>query len=155
MTTIELKVEENEERADHDSTILVTGHSLGGAMATLFAYQLVHQRRTVELVTFGAPPAGNKDFKKAMDEKAKQGVLHSRRCANGLDPVPHSLDWHAGYYHHCKVTLLDSPLASAIPVVLEVAANVIKIVQGVITPYCCREGCVLFRWVQIGVSRNF
>ena len=27
--------------------------------------------------------------------------------------------------------------------------------QGVITPYCCREGCVPFRWVQIGVSRNF
>ncbi|XP_046857527.1 putative lipase LIH1 [Xenia sp. Carnegie-2017] len=45
-----------------DARVLVTGHSLGGAMATLAAVDLVNAGHRVDLITFGSPRVGNHEF---------------------------------------------------------------------------------------------
>lgn len=50
--------------SDADIEVYVVGHSLGGAVATLCAYDLTCKRPSLNpvLVTFGSPPVGNVDF---------------------------------------------------------------------------------------------
>ncbi|CAJ0589257.1 unnamed protein product [Cylicocyclus nassatus] len=81
--------------------VWVTGHSLGGAMATLAASYLVAANlvpaANVELVTFGQPRTGNKDFSAAHDKQ----MSYTFRVTHSRDIVPHvppeDLE---GYYHH-------------------------------------------------------
>ncbi|VDO84081.1 unnamed protein product [Heligmosomoides polygyrus] len=81
--------------------VWVTGHSLGGAMATLAASYIVAANlvpaTSVELVTFGEPRTGNKDFSAAHDKQ----LAYSFRVTHWRDIVPHvppeDLE---GYYHH-------------------------------------------------------
>lgn len=49
-------------------TLLVTGHSLGGAVSALIAKEFVSLGVQTTLVTFGSPKIGNKHFASAMDE---------------------------------------------------------------------------------------
>ncbi|ETN72237.1 triacylglycerol lipase, partial [Necator americanus] len=53
--------------------VWVTGHSLGGAMASLAASYIVAAKlvpaANVELVTFGQPRTGNKEFSAAHDSQ--------------------------------------------------------------------------------------
>lgn len=68
--------------------IWLTGHSLGGAIATLLAFQL--PERITGLYTFGSPCAGNSDFAKAFNakmhlaEKTYRYVHGNDAIANGL-----------------------------------------------------------------------
>jgi len=68
-------------------TIFFTGHSLGGAVATVAATEM--QKRfpgmSVNLVTFGAPKVGNDDYAKSVNS-----LLNGRvsRNENAGDPVP-------------------------------------------------------------------
>jgi hypothetical protein len=73
-----------EKYKDVDPTrILVFGHSLGGAMAKLFAFKLLEFKlipgiENVSCVTFGQPHIGNKSFCVAIDELEKDGrLLHT------------------------------------------------------------------------------
>ena len=50
-----------------DALIVVTGHSLGGAMATLAAYDLRKLFMPIELINFGSPRVGNKEFAAAFN----------------------------------------------------------------------------------------
>ncbi|KIH66131.1 triacylglycerol lipase [Ancylostoma duodenale] len=65
--------------------VWVTGHSLGGAMASLAASYIVAANlapaANVELVTFGQPRTGNKDFSAAHD---KQGGINRARTTRHL-----------------------------------------------------------------------
>src|SRR5690606_124377 len=64
-------------------TIIVCGHSLGGAIALLLAeYLRRYWSENLQLYTFGAPRAGNATFV----ESAKDLVHH--RLVNHNDPVP-------------------------------------------------------------------
>jgi hypothetical protein len=49
-----------------DGRIVITGHSLGGATATLYAnhFKNLYPKKTVVLYTFGSPRVGNEEFAK-------------------------------------------------------------------------------------------
>lgn len=65
--------------------VFVTGHSLGGAMATLAALDLHFEiRRPVFLLTTGAPRAGNAAFASLVERRLRDPV----RVVHHLDPIP-------------------------------------------------------------------
>ncbi|KAL6738108.1 hypothetical protein Aduo_011692 [Ancylostoma duodenale] len=81
--------------------VWVTGHSLGGAMASLAASYIVAANlapaANVELVTFGQPRTGNKDFSAAHDKQ----MAYTFRVTHWRDVVPHiPLEGMEGYHHH-------------------------------------------------------
>ncbi|KAK5979013.1 Class 3 lipase protein [Trichostrongylus colubriformis] len=81
--------------------VWVTGHSLGGAMASLAASYIVAAKlvpgTSVELVTFGQPRTGNKDFAAAHDGQ----MAYTYRVTHWRDIVPHVPPEHLeGYRHH-------------------------------------------------------
>lgn len=65
------------------SVVIVTGHSLGGALATLAGPDLAGAGYDVKVVTFGAPPVGDGNFVKMFDSSIKECV----RVVNPHDPV--------------------------------------------------------------------
>ncbi|PNH05267.1 Lipase [Tetrabaena socialis] len=81
--------------------VLVTGHSLGGALATLAAYDLAKRKRTpasaqqaISLYSYGAPRVGNEPFVEEFD----QLVRNTWRVTNAHDIVP-SVPHLMGYRH--------------------------------------------------------
>ena len=81
--------------------VLLTGHSLGAAAATLLALQLDGSslRMRITLVTFGSPRVGNRHFQRAFDASAR---LRHYRVQNELDPVARGPWWlpFPGTYRH-------------------------------------------------------
>lgn len=73
--------------ADYD--FIMTGHSLGGAFATIAALHLSHENifpaDKLSLYTFGSPRVGNIDFAQEVFENVKQ----SYRIVHHNDIVPH------------------------------------------------------------------
>jgi len=65
-----------------DKQIIVTGHSLGGAVAHLLAALLYKEQYNVRLITFGEPPVGNEDFVHAI-----KGLDH-QRYTHIFDVIP-------------------------------------------------------------------
>ena len=79
-----------------DKKLWVTGHSLGGALCSLYAGMLIANSYSVYGVyTFGSPRPGNKDFRKALNEKI-EGPHY--RVVNAGDIVPHVPP--EPFYHH-------------------------------------------------------
>ena len=85
--------------------IWVTGHSLGGAMASMastwLSYYNIAPRKNIILYTFGMPRVGNYDYALQHD----QLVNNSWRVVNDDDLVPHfpsllSVSIFNGPYHH-------------------------------------------------------
>ncbi|CAD5218413.1 unnamed protein product [Bursaphelenchus okinawaensis] len=81
--------------------VLVTGHSLGGAMASIAAMDLVHMAKVpseqVKLVTFGQPRTGDQKFAEDHDRL----IPHTYRITHGRDIVPHVPPvGFEGYNHH-------------------------------------------------------
>ena len=86
---------------DRRLPILVTGHSLGGAMATLVAHRLLVEGFPVRAVyTYGSPRPGDRSFRDAYR-------VHNYRFVNNNDLVPHlPLRW---CYHHVGHLKLLTP----------------------------------------------
>ncbi len=76
--------------------IVVTGHSLGGALAVLAA--LSWRGFADELVTFGAPRVGNASIREA----AQLNNVRHRRYVYGADVVPIVPLLAMGYRHGCR-----------------------------------------------------
>ncbi|KAJ2883641.1 hypothetical protein FB639_002133, partial [Coemansia asiatica] len=82
-----------------DYSIVATGHSLGGARASMFAADISanypHLLARLELYTYGQPKCGDKGFADYMDSLDFLKI----REVNKADIAPHlpSADW--GYYH--------------------------------------------------------
>jgi len=72
-----------------DYEIVVTGHSLGGAIATIAAGVLStkYPNRTIRLITYCQPRVGGVNFAKAMYSKKN---LSGMRYVHYNDPVPHA-----------------------------------------------------------------
>jgi hypothetical protein len=96
------------------ATVVLCGHSLGGALATLAALDLASSPAAAgvrELYTFGQPQVGDGAFVRLFDSR----VPHAVRVVNPFDPVPRSLS--AVFLHtkgHYAVTSFtrDSPLTA-------------------------------------------
>jgi predicted lipase len=77
--------------------IIFTGHSLGGALATIgaacMAVQFKHRAPNIQCYTFGSPKVGNADFVNIFNAFVNQSV----RYVNNKDPVP--MTPYFGYTH--------------------------------------------------------
>lgn len=80
------------------SRIYFTGHSLGGALATLaiWRFQADQTDQNVSLYTIGCPRVGNKRFCDELTERATQGIF---RFMDGNDLVTHVPPEDFGYDH--------------------------------------------------------
>lgn len=79
-----------------DYDIFITGHSAGGALATLLGYFLSKDMpaKAIHVVTFASPRVGNYAFK--MDFMSRSNLIHNR-IINKSDIVP--VVPFFGYYH--------------------------------------------------------
>lgn len=91
-------------RSCPDCGLLVTGHSLGASLSTLFTMEItsLHPVWRVKLYTFGEPRTGNIDYKKGFEALAEYTSTTVYRVVNHDDIVPqlpprNLLDM--GYYH--------------------------------------------------------
>ncbi|CAL2043935.1 unnamed protein product [Caenorhabditis brenneri] len=81
--------------------VWVTGHSLGGALASLAASYIEFNKlvptENLLLVTFGQPRTGDLNYTQSVDSS----VENAYRVTHSHDPVPHVPGkGHHGYYHH-------------------------------------------------------
>ncbi|KAF8300448.1 putative lipase [Trypanosoma cruzi] len=85
--------------------ILITGHSLGGAMANIAAANLMSQNPLfpgapkVLLYTFGQPRVGNEAFANWLLASFCRDGHESYRVTHKRDVVPHLLPMLFGFYH--------------------------------------------------------
>ncbi|CAJ0604063.1 unnamed protein product [Cylicocyclus nassatus] len=89
-----------------DYEIWVTGHSLGGAMASLAAYHIAITYKIpkrIKLVTFGEPRTGDAEY--AIDFNKK--IDYAFRVVNGRDPVPHVPPFKPYSHHKYEVWFKD------------------------------------------------
>uniref|UniRef100_A0A7N0UMQ9 Fungal lipase-type domain-containing protein n=1 Tax=Kalanchoe fedtschenkoi TaxID=63787 RepID=A0A7N0UMQ9_KALFE len=80
-----------------DIKIIVTGHSMGGAMAALCALDLVINlnKKDVQVMTFGQPRVGNAVFASYY----KQALPNTIRVVNDHDVVPHLPPYYSIFPH--------------------------------------------------------
>ena len=101
------RVLQKEAAAGHDrKRLYVSGHSLGGAIATLAAYEilLLYPDLDVTLYTFGSPRVGNAVCCPAASCPLRDAP--ARRAGQGCDPRPHdrtpaptpAMQWKGGRY---------------------------------------------------------
>lgn len=82
---------------DKTRTLLITGHSLGGAMAVLASLELVLRGWNVCVVTFGSPKVGDSDFARLIKYNFKEKYLRVENHGDWITQVPGIQDWsHAG-----------------------------------------------------------
>jgi len=79
--------------------LYTTGHSLGGGLSNLFAFQVAHKKekedeavkhfpKKITAMTFAAPVVGNECFNKEYRSLEKEGFLRHIRVSNEGDLVP-------------------------------------------------------------------
>jgi len=76
-------------------SVYVTGHSLGAALATMFAFAIAGGGeetdfipRPISCITFAAPFLGTNSFREAFEQEEKDGLIRSLRVTVAEDPVP-------------------------------------------------------------------
>ena len=91
------------EALDPKRKLVIAGHSLGGATATLIADALWEAGNTnIGLVTAGSPRPGGRKLRRRIKD------MEHLRFVHGDDIVPGTPPWLAGYVHtHKKIQLPD------------------------------------------------
>jgi len=88
-----------------DYEIIVTGHSLGAALATIYGYLLSNKiDKNITVISFASPKVGNKKFTKFFSSKTN---LKHYRFTNDNDIVP-MLPPLFNYYHNGILTKLGN-----------------------------------------------
>jgi pimeloyl-ACP methyl ester carboxylesterase len=82
---------------DRPKRLVVTGHSLGAAMATVMA--ALHEQ--AELITFGCPRVGDREFA----ERFGRTALRYVDCTDFVTTVPYDF---LGYTHFGEMRYIDS-----------------------------------------------
>ncbi|OAY73104.1 Phospholipase A1-II 5, partial [Ananas comosus] len=101
------------ESSSRNLSIICTGHSLGAALATLSAFDIVEngiarvggQPVPVAAMVFGSPQLGNEAFKKRLESLPNLRVLHVK---NKLDIIPHYPSECLGYVNVGDLLVVDS-----------------------------------------------
>jgi|UniRef100_A0A6C0INY6 predicted lipase len=78
--------------------LLITGHSLGGALATVTAFDMIYHSLPYDinyLITFGSPRVGNYDFSAYFN----LFQVYTKRITHYYDIVPHVPEEFLGYMH--------------------------------------------------------
>jgi len=84
-----------------DYTLVVTGHSLGGAAAVYAAGELRNTYKTVALYTYGQPRAGNEALSKYITEQGNNfRVTHTSDAVPKLPPEDGLTGSKTGIYRH-------------------------------------------------------
>jgi len=73
--------------------LYITGHSMGGALATLFGAVAAmsnspHVPKPVTCISFSSPKVGNVHFKTVYEKLEQDDLIRKVRVLNGLDPIP-------------------------------------------------------------------
>ena len=98
-----------------EARLILTGHSLGGALATLCAFDLLGHSAIVRaavpltLVAFAAPRMFNQAFQEVMSERESAGALHAMRVVVGSDPIARVPPRQLGGHHGVRARLLLHP----------------------------------------------
>lgn len=85
-----------QDRIPYGARLILTGHSLGGALATLCADALQDTYQIERVITFGSPRVGNARF---VGEYNLGPGVRTWRIVNAHDPVPH-VPFVFGTYRH-------------------------------------------------------
>ena len=86
-----------------DRILVLAGHSLGGATATMLAERLVERFPELLLVTFGSPRPGGRNFRERMSN------VEHYRFVHGGDVVPKTPPFLSGYVHTTEeINLIDA-----------------------------------------------
>ncbi len=96
-------IKDYKEHLQKNDRILMTGHSLGGALATIAALDFkrtLKYKNKLAVYTFGSPKVGNDDFVRVYNKKVK----NSFRIVNDEDIVPQSPP---GFEHVNNYVLID------------------------------------------------
>lgn len=101
-----------------DYNIVVTGHSLGGALATLSAADIRDSGHNATLYAFASPRVGNKLL---ADHITAQG--NNNRFTHAQDPVPHLPPSILGFEHFSPGFFINSPTNAT------VTGNVIEVLK--------------------------
>ncbi|RDA88767.1 hypothetical protein CP532_4026 [Ophiocordyceps camponoti-leonardi (nom. inval.)] len=92
--------------------VVVTGHSLGGALASLAAMSMIGSDIKVDLVTFGQPRTGNQAYADFVDKKAPD-VMRVTHADDIVPQVPPKELATFGYEHHStEIWQEDEPEAA-------------------------------------------
>jgi hypothetical protein len=99
-----------------EARLVLTGHSLGGALATLCAFDLLGHSDIVRdalcpltLVAFAAPRMFNQAFQEVMSEVESEGALHAMRVVVGSDLIARVPPRQLGGHHGVRARLLLHP----------------------------------------------
>ena len=91
------------EALDPKRTLVLAGHSLGGATATIIADLILPHNDNIALVTAGSPRPGGRALRKRLEN------VEHHRFVHGSDVVPLTPPWLFGYVHtHPKIHLDDT-----------------------------------------------
>ena len=88
--------------------LLITGHSLGAALGTLYAFDILYYEKDYKiqsLITFGSPRVGNEEFAR----KFESYPIYSKRVTHYYDIVPHVPEEFMGYRHISQEVWYNEP----------------------------------------------
>jgi len=100
---------------DQARKYIITGHSLGGALASLLAITAkedegrMWENPSTSLITFGQPRVGNKEFAEKHDQMIPS--LRKLRFVHNYDPVPHIPLWPEAVHHSREVWISERILS--------------------------------------------
>lgn len=95
--------------ADGDYNLSITGHSLGGGLATILAFyaatnQMFSKVKTIRVFTYAAPRVGCYGFAQAFQHLEREGKIRMARFSNTHDLIPlipfHGMDRMGRSYKH-------------------------------------------------------
>lgn len=122
--------------------LVICGHSLGGSAAVIAAGLIQAQFPFCDVITFGAAPAGNREFVEAFNRIFGDSLLRFEHSTDSVPVLPGLLPWlrHVGrrlYLPTCRKTIWENPpwykyradrLLGLAPIAVKTYANPLRLI---------------------------